>query len=325
MILAGDVGGTKANLALLEDVPSRRFFKEGQFLCKDYPNLESILQTFLPKDVHIQAACLGIAGPIENNSCKATNLPWIIQGSSIASVIGVPSVFLINDLEANAWGIPLLREEELYLVVPGEQSVPGNRALLSPGTGLGEAGIYFTGNAYIPFACEGGHVNFAPRNEEEIELLRFLRKRFGHVSYERVLSGQGIVNIYDFFVHQHPESESKEVRERLLREDRAFVIHECAENHQCCLCQRTMDLFFSICGAEAGNVALKFLAWGGLFLGGGILPKNLKLFRKDLFMEAFLDKGRLASSLAKVKVEIILNPKTALLGAGSYAMTLGKR
>jgi len=321
VILAGDIGGTKANLALFEDVQSKKVLKEERFLCRDFTSVGEILRAFVPAEcAPIQAACLGIAGPIEDNICRATNLPWVIQSQEVTKFLQTPHVFLLNDLEANAWGIPLLQKEELYLITPGDDR-KGNRALLSPGTGLGEAGIYFDGSKHTPFPCEGGHASFAPRNEEEVELWRYLRDRFGHVSYERVLSGQGIANIYQFFVHKKKEVELQEVRERLQKEDQAKVIHEYAENKTCALCQKTMDCFFSICGAEAGNLALKFLALGGVFLGGGILPKTLSLFRKDLFMESFLDKGRFASLLAQVRIEIIMNPKTALLGAGYYAQS----
>jgi len=179
MILAGDVGGTKAELAIFEDISSRKIVKGERFLCKDYNSLEEIVQEFLAsKSTAITGACFGIAGPIENNTCFATNLPWVICGDTLAHVIGIPHVSLINDLEANAWGIRHLHEDELYTISPGIKGKAGNKALISVGTGLGEAGLFFDGKEHHPFACEGGHCDFAPLDETEVEIWRYLKKKF---------------------------------------------------------------------------------------------------------------------------------------------------
>jgi glucokinase len=320
MILAGDVGGTKVELALFEDVTLRKIVKQERFLCKEYGSLEEIIQKFLSsKCFIIDAACFGIAGPIENNRCQATNLPWIIEAEKLKDLIGVKSVFLINDLEANAWGIPLLSEDELFTLSPGKELATGNRALISAGTGLGEAGIYSDGKTYQPFATEGGHCNFAPNTEEEVEIWRYFKTKFGHVSYERLLCGAGLINLYHFFVDVKKEQELPEVRELFLHRDPAQVIHEYGASGKCPICVKAVERFISIYGSEAGNLALKFLALGGVYVGGGIAPKMLEIIKKGGFLAAFCQKGRFSRLLSNIRIQVILNPKTALLGAAVYA------
>ena len=320
MILAGDIGGTKSVLALFEDVKSRKIIKEERFSSKDSRNLEEIIEKFLSSDSFpVKDACFGIAGPIENNRCQATNLPWVVDGENLKKLIKIPRVFLINDLEANAWGIPCLFEDEVCVLSKGKENAQGNRALISAGTGLGEAGMYFDGKNHIPFPSEGGHCNFAPTDEEEVEIWRYLKAKFGHASYERVLSGAGIENIYRFFVDVKKENELIEVREKILKEDPARVIYEHAINNTCSTCVRTVHRFVSIYGSETGNLALKFLALGGVYIGGGIAPKMLEAIKKGPFIESFLDKGRFNKLLSNIRVQVILNHKTALIGAANYA------
>lgn len=318
MILAGDVGGTKVVLALFEDVASRKKIKIQKFASKDFGNFGDIVKAFLPKDLKVDCACFGVAGPIQENKCHATNLPWMIDGKEMEKSLNISKVHLINDLEANAWGVFALKEDEFHVLNLG---VPkkGNRALISAGTGLGEAGFYFNGKNHFPFASEGGHADFSPDDEEEVELWRYFKNKFGHASFERFLSGSGIENIYRFFVENKKEKEKEEIRERMKTEDPAQVISENALQKKCPTCVKTLDRFVSIYGGEAGNLALKFLALGGVYVGGGIAPKILEALKSGLFMRSFMDKGRFKPLLSEIQVKVILNPETALLGAAEFA------
>lgn len=305
VILAGDIGGTKTHLALFD---GDKRVVEKRFPSRDYASLGVIVQEFLANEkATLTAASFGIAGPVRGGRCIATNLPWIVDGKEIAKSLGVEKIGLLNDLEANAYGISVLKLDEFHVLNEGE-SQEGNQALVSAGTGLGEAGLFFDGKNHVPFACEGGHADFAPRNEEEIALLQFLQKRFGHVSYERILSGPGMKNIYDFLAETGREKRDLDVDsgERFISQQESSV------------CLRTVDWFISMYGAEAGNTALKFMSLGGVFIGGGIAPKIATKMR-DHFMKAFIDKGRFAELLLSVPVKIILNEETALLGAHAFA------
>lgn len=318
MILAGDVGGTKVVLALFQDTETRKKIKEQKFASKDYSNFEDIVKAFVSEDTPIRCASFGIAGPIVNNKCYATNLPWIIDGNELKNVLKTPSVFLINDLEANAWGTFSLQKDEFYVLNEGIEK-KGNCALISAGTGLGEAGFYFDGKNLFPFASEGGHVGFSPENEEDIELWRYFKTKFQHVSFERLLCGHGIANIYDFFVKIKKEPEIEEVKVAMQKMDPAQVISEYGMQKKCPTCMKTLEKFSSIYGGEAGNLALKFLAFGGVFIGGGIAPKLLEVLKKGAFMNSFINKGRFKQLLSEIKVQVILNQETALLGAAKYA------
>ncbi len=318
MILAGDIGGTKAILALFEDVEKRKKIKEEKFVSKDFSSFEDMVKVFLPKDVSLQSACFGLPGPIVNNTCYVTNLPWVVDGKKIQNLLGISSVFLLNDLVANAWGLCLLREEELYTLNEGTQKI-GNRALISAGTGLGQAGLYFDGKKYHPFPTEGGHVGFAPSDDEEVEMWRYFKQKFGHVSYERFLSGQGIKDLYHFYVDVKKEIETPSVKKVLDQGDQARIISSFGMQKQCPICEKVVERFVAIYGKEAGNLALKFLALGGVFLGGGIAPKMLEVFKHGTFMKSFVDKGRFKDLLSEIKVQVILNPETALLGAAYHA------
>ncbi len=314
MILAGDIGGTKTHLALIEDVEKRKIIQEKKYISRDYSSLEEIGKQFLSSYTgKIKAACFGIAGPIVNQVCRATNLSWVIDGSKLSQCFQIRDVFLINDVEANAWGISCLYPQELACLHEGVFN-PGNQALVSAGTGLGEAGLYWDGKKHHPFACEGGHCSFAPSSEEEVELWRYLKKKYNHVSYERVLSGMAIRDIYQFIIEMKKEKESSETKERIKKEDAGKVIAEGI----CPASRRTMELFTSVYGAEVGNVALKFFAVGGVFLGGGIAPKILSFLQSDIFMKSYLDKGRFDRLLSTISVRVILNENTALLGAARY-------
>lgn len=324
MLLGGDIGGTKTNLAFFEvhnDNPISKV--EEKYPSKDYSSLDEIVSQFIQKhSLTVEKACFGIAGPIQHETVKTTNLPWEIHANSLSKILSGAKVHLINDLEANAWGIQYLNENELEPIQKPKKIQNGNRALISAGTGLGEAGLYFDGQKHYPFPSEAGHADFAPRNEIESDLLLYLKKPFGHVSYERVLCGQGLYNIYQFLNDYHQKQPSDELALRLKKEDPAVVISELALEKKDSICEKALEMLVSFYGAEAGNMALRYLALGGVYIGGGIAPKILHLLKKPLFLEAFLSKGRFWPLLETIPIHVILNDRTALIGAGARAMTL---
>jgi glucokinase len=257
---------------------------------------------------------------VRNGRLKLTNLPWELDSRVLAQKLDINHLFLINDLEANGYGIPELSADKIFTLSVGDPSAAGNRGLIAAGTGLGEAVLVWNGKAHVPMASEGGHTDFAPRNEDEIDLLRYLKRTLnGRVSYERVVSGLGIANLYAFLRDEKGMSEPPWLKERMANEDPNAVIGELAESGESDLCVRTLEMFISSYGAEAGNLALKILSVGGIFIGGGIAPKILNLIRKGGFMQAFTDKGRLSALLEKTPVYIILESRAALIGAASYA------
>ncbi len=306
-LLAADIGGTKTVLALFE---GRECIRQEKFSSVDFTSLEEILQKF--NGNNIEKACFGIAGPIKDGKCQTTNLPWIIDAEKIEKECQIRKVYLINDLEATAWGLNWLKQEELFTLNPGKE-IPGNQGVIAAGTGLGEAGLFWDGKKHLPFPSEGGHVDFSPRTEREWELFNFLKKSYDHVSYERVLSGMGLKNLYAFLSQKEGRKETKEI-ENLPR----FITEE-ALNGKSSFCEEILNWFVSLYGAEAGNVALKYLTTGGLFLAGGIAPKILPALKTKTFMEAFCDKGRFDKLLWQIPVKVVLNQNTALLGAARYA------
>lgn len=325
MILAGDIGGTKTNLALFQD-------QEGDYLplyqssypSQHYTDLKQIVTEFLKSCVHLydpaslSRACFAIAGPVVDGVCHATNLPWIIDARTLSTALNIPQIYLLNDLEANAWAIEILTPENLLELYPGSGKKTGNRAVVSPGTGLGEAGLYWDGKRYFPFACEGGHCEFGPRNQVQIDLCRYLYRKFGHASYERVLSGPGLLNIYHFFTDDMGRSEPPWLKEALKLDDPAKVITQNALNQKSELCDDALNLFVSIFGAEVSNTVLKFMAMGGAYLGGGIPPKILPRLKETLFFSSFVDKGRFSALLETVPIWVILDDKASLKGAAHY-------
>ena len=322
MILVGDIGGTKTLFSLYEnqESPSPRF--QEKFSSQEYPDFSSLVSVCFSKwgvkGSDISRACFALAGPIVSEKSQVTNLPWIVEKKFLEDSLGIPHVFLINDLEAHAYGLFSLREEDLLLVNRGKEK-KGNRALLAAGTGLGEACLYWDGMTHRPFATEGGHVDFAPRNELEMELLRYLKKQFEHVSYERILSGHGFYQLYRFLIDMQLEKESIELRKKMSIEDPAKVITEAAINGSCKACSRVVGWFISIYAAEAGNIALKFLATGGLFIAGGIIHKLQDFLSEENFLEPFSNKGRFSSFLKEIPIKVCLSENTALLGAFFYA------
>jgi glucokinase len=284
--------------------------------------LEAVVEAFLADTdrAEIVAACFGCPGPVRNGQIKLTNLPWTLDQHDLAKSLAIQHIFLINDLEANGYGIPELAPESITTLHVGDAAAVGHRGLIAAGTGLGEALLIWDGKAHRPIPSEGGHCDFAARNDREIALLQYLRAKLnGRVSWERVVSGIGIENIYGYLRDVEKIEEPQWLRDRMAAEDPNAVIGSCAEDGSSPLCFETMQMFASAYGAEAGNIALKVLAAGGMYLGGGIAPKSLKTLGSGGFMQAFLDKGRLTPVLESVPVRVILDDTCALLGAAAYA------
>jgi glucokinase len=327
MILAGDIGGTNARLAYFQ--PQNGHFQlvsERVFPSREHQGLGEIVTQFLDESgTRPEAACFGIAGPVRNGRVETSNLPWVIEQAVLAKQIHLAATLLINDLEASAWGIGALGMEDLVTLNPGAGSVAGNQAVVAPGTGLGQAGLFWDGSRHHVFACEGGHTDFAPRGELQIELLRFLAKQFGHVSYERILSGPGLVKIYEFLCVSGYGKASGELGAAMQSGDRAATISRAALSGSDSLASKALDLWIAVYGAEASNLALKIMSTGGLFLTGGISPKILPRLESSLFMEAFLDKGRMRPLVEAMPVHVVTNEKAGLLGAARCAAVRGFR
>src|SRR5581483_1118280 len=322
MILAGDVGGTNARFALFEARGEKFALKAIEvFACRAHASLEAIIRKFLEtRPAKIRRACVGVAGPIRDGRVRMTTLPWAVDSRTLGAELGLKRVHLINDLEANARGIAALKPSDFAVLNKGRPDLAANAALISAGTGLGEAGLHRERRGYVPIPSEGGHADFAPRNEIEIELLKYLLKDYGRVSYERVVSGPGLFNIYRFLRDTGRCKEPEELRKAFEGSDAPAVISRFALESRYDICVRALDLFVSLYGAEAGNLALKMLATGGVFIGGGIAPRILPKLKESAFMQAFGDKGRLSPLVREIPVRVILNDRTALLGAALRAM-----
>jgi glucokinase len=322
MFLAGDIGGTKTNLAIYASQNERlELLRTASFPSKGHSSLTDIIQLFLAAGGEkIRYACFGVAGPVKGGVVEVTNLPWTVNAAVLQAELGFQKVSLLNDLEANAYGIGTLQPHELLPLNPGgNPDQVGNRALISAGTGLGEAGLIWDGLAHRPFASEGGHASFAPNDAIGDELLVFLRKERGHVSWERVLSGLGMTNLYRFFRQRSGEPEPDWLTEQIRIGDLAAVVTQAGLAKRDPVCVDALDCFTRNYGAEAGNLALKLLALGGVYIGGGIAPKILPKMQSPLFLDAFYHKGRLSPLLQSMPVYVILNDKTALQGAAWYA------
>lgn len=321
MLLAGDIGGTKTALALFDPEDPRTPMHYRSYPSRQYTGLEGIVDDYLrEQDARIAAACFGVAGPVTEGRCETINLPWIVEETRLSAHIPSGKAILVNDLEAMAWSLQLLQGNDLHAIHPGHE-VEGNRAVIAAGTGLGEAGVWY-GRYYHPFASEGGHADFSPQSYEEDALLSFLRNKYKHVSWERVLSGPGIENIYEFLVNTYRVAPATHIREQLQTGPRAATITAAALKGECPACLRTMELFVGLYGAEAGNLALKLMATGGIYIGGGIAPKILPLLDSDIFRSAFMHKGRLTSVLQKVPVRVIMTDLAPLFGAAYVACLL---
>lgn len=323
IVLAGDVGGTKTRLGLFEVTRGRlRLLCEKTFLSKNYKGLENILGEFLKGQKGIASACFGVAGPVTEEVIIATNLPWWINIQSLQKVLPLKKVEVINDLVANSYGISVLKKSDFEILNVGKMK-KGNQALISAGTGLGEAILFWDGQQHVPSPSEGGHAEFGPRNHLELELFHYLSSYFDHVSYERVLSGEGLFQLYQFLKDSKRfGSEPSWLSEKMKQEDPAEVISETARLKKNKLCMKTLDLFTSIYGAAAGNLALQVIAVEGVYIGGGIAPKIIWKLKDGTFIKAFKDKGRLSHIVTHIPVKVIMNERTTLLGAASRAMAL---
>ncbi len=324
LVLAGDIGGTKTNLAVYAmqgGAPS--VIVSRNYRNRDHAGIEEIVGTFIADTERSpRIACFGVAGAIVDGICDMPNLGWHLDEKSLAGSIGMRQVKLLNDLEATAYGITALNPDQLVTLNEGKQRKSCNMALIAAGTGLGEAILFPVATGYSVSASEGGHADYAPRNHREIELFRHLAKRYGHVSCERVLSGPGLHNIYSFLQETDDFQEPAWLVKRLAQgTDASAVIAEAALKHEADICIAALEQFITIYGAETGNLALKALATGGIYIGGGIAPKILQKFSEGGFMAAFLDKGRFSGLLADIPVKVIIEPKTALLGAAVYVFS----
>lgn len=323
MILAGDIGGTKTHLALFSFERGRLALRqEWTVASRSATSLDAVITATVGARIReVSAAAFGVAGPVVRGRCEATNLPWIITTASLARLLKTRAVALLNDLEALAYGLETLAPRQLTTLNRGRAQARGARVVLAAGTGLGEAGLVWDGSGYRAVPSEGGHTDFAPRTEEESRLLRYLRMRHrGHVSYERILSGPGKLAIYEFLRDTTRAPEPAWLRRRLAdSNDPSAVVSAAALDGRSRTCASALRIFAGIYGAEAGNLALKFLATGGVYVGGGIAPTILPRLTDGTFMQAFLDKGRFRALLATVPVHIILEPKAGLLGAAAFA------
>jgi glucokinase len=324
MILAGDVGGTKVHLALFNFEAGRLIpVRDHKYPAGQFASLDDVVKDFLPdpeEKKQIVAACFGCPGPVRNGRLKLTNLPWTLDVRDLQPSLGIEHIFLINDLEANGYGIPELAPDKIFTLHAGDPNAEGHQGLIAAGTGLGQALLIWDGKKHRPIPSEGGHCDFAARTDREIAMLQYLRRTLnGRVSAERVVSGLGIKNVYAYVRDVEKIDEPAWLKHRLETEDPNFVIGTCAEDGSSSICFETMKLFAAAYGAETGNIALKVLATGGMYLGGGIAPKALKTLQSGAFIEAFLDKGRLSPLLQSIPVRIILDQTCALLGAAAYA------
>ncbi|MBU1426579.1 MAG: glucokinase [Gammaproteobacteria bacterium] len=314
-VVAGDIGGTKTRLAVAEVIGNQvRVEREVSYPSRDFATFETLVADFLAGVQAPAHAAFGIAGPVLDGAVRTTNLPWYIEADVLRQRFGFQSCTLLNDLEATAYGLPALGSEDLLTLQAGEANASGNAAIIAAGTGLGEAGMYWDGHGHHPYATEGGHTGFSPQSELEIALLRHLQLRYEHVSWERVVSGMGLVNVHDFLRAYRtvaaPQWQTDEMREN----DTAAVISRAALDGKDDICIEALELFVQLYGAEAGNLALKTMSRGGLYVGGGIAPKILPIFQRGIFMQSFLNKGRMRSLLETMPVRVILNDRVALYG-----------
>jgi glucokinase len=323
MILAGDIGATRARLAAFETEGNRlQCVVEKTYVSQQYEGLSPILADFIKTEgIPVHSACVGVAGPVRGGRSKISNLPWTIDSSELAKQLKLNSVGLLNDLEAYAYGIDALESKDFVSLSEGADDAEGNRAVISARTGLGMAGLYWDGFRHHPFACEGGHADFAPRNDVEMELLVYLQKKYGRISYERILSGPGIKNIYDFLRDTHKAEEPEWLREQMGAEgDAPALISRMALEGKAAICDQALSIFVSVFGAETGNCALKFMSAGGIFIGGIIAAKNVLKMKEHGFMKAFLDKGRMEVLLKDMPVRIVLNDDCGIIGAARYTL-----
>jgi glucokinase len=323
MILAGEIGATRTRLAAFETEGNRlNRAVEKNYMSQEHAGLSEIIDAFVKTEgILVHRACVGVAGPVRRGRSKISNLPWIIDSRDLAKQLKLDSVGMLNDLEAYAYGIDALDSKDFVTLNEGSADAEGNRAVISARTGLGVAGLYWDGFRHHPFGCEGGHSDFAPRNELEMELLTYLQKKYGRISCERILSGPGIKNIYDFLRDTHKAEEPQSLKDQMAATaDAPALISQLATGGKAPICDQTMSIFVSIYGAETGNVALNFMSTGGIFIGGSVAAKNVPRMKDPIFMQSFLDKGRMVPLLKEMPVTIVLNDDSGLIGAARYTL-----
>ncbi len=320
IVLAADVGGTKTNMALFRFRGGRmEVLREHTFKSASHNSMEDMILKFRAQGEEVfHSVSLAIAGPVYKGKAHGTNLPWDVEDAVLRKAIDVEEVYLLNDLEANAYGLSGLENEDLVKLYPGDPAATGNAAIISPGTGLGEAGMYFDGRYYHPFATEGGHCDFSPQNELDIEMLTYLQRNWDHVSWERVISGPGILHIFEFFRYVRKMPVPSWLDEAMEQGNGGLAISKGALEDSCEICQATIDLFLRYLAEESGNLILKYKATGGLFIGGGIVPDLIGELDLELFLHYLQNSGRMEHLLKQVPVTVIMNEKTALLGAAFY-------
>jgi glucokinase len=323
MILAGEIGATRVRMAAFQTEGNKlQCAVEKTYKSQDHGGLSEIISTFVRTEgVPVHSACFGVAGPVRAGRSKISNLEWTIDCRELATQLKLTSVGLINDLEAYAYGVDALESKDFVTLGEGAEDAEGNRAVISARTGLGVAGLFWDGFRHHPFACEGGHMDFAPKNDLEIELAQYLRKKFEHVSCERILSGPGIKNIYDFLRDSKKVDEPAWLRQQMTEaKDPPALISQLALEHKAEICEQALTIFVSVYGSETGNCALNFMATGGVFLGGSIAAKIVPKMQDPVFMKSFLDKGRMRGLLSDMPVKIIVNDDAGLIGAARYTL-----
>ena len=323
MILAGDIGATRTRLAAFQTEGSKlELVVEKTFKSQDHGGLQEIISAFVKTEgIPVHSACFGVAGPVRAGRSKISNLPWTIDSRELATQLKLGSVGLINDLEAYAYGIDALESKDFVSLSEGVEDAEGNRVVIAARTGLGVAGLYWDGFRHHPFPCEGGHADFAAKNDLEAELAQYLRKKYEHVSCERILSGPGIKNIYDFLRDAGKAEEPAWLQKQMSEApDSPALISQLALEKKAAICDQALNIFVGVYGSETGNCALNFLATGGVFIGGSIAAKNVARMQDPIFMKAFLDKGRMATLLADIPVKIVVNDDSGIIGAARYTL-----
>src|ERR1700674_5424090 len=323
MILAGEIGATHTRLAAFETGGNQlQCAVEKTYMSQQHDGLAGILADFIKTEgIPVHSACFGVAGPVRAGRSKISNLPWVLDAREIAKQLSLNSVGLLNDMEAYAYGIDGLESKDFITLSEGAEGAEGNRAVISAKTGLGMAGLYWDGFRHHPFACEGGHADFAPRNDLQMELLTYLQKKYGRISCERVLSGPGIKNIYDFLRDAHKEEEPEWLRtEMAAAPDPPAMISKFALEGKAAICDQALSIFVSVLGAQTGNCALNFMSTGGIFIGGVIAAKIVPKMKDPLFLESFLDKGRMGTILKDMPVKIVTNDDCGMIGAARYTL-----
>jgi glucokinase len=323
MILSGEIGATRTRLAAFDTEGNRlQCVVEKTYMSQEHGGLSELLAKFTRSEgIPVHSACFGVAGPVRAGRSKISNLPWIIDSRELEKQLKLGAVGLLNDLEAYAYGIDALESKDFVTLSEGSEDAEGNRAVISARTGLGVAGLYWDGFRHHPFACEGGHADFAPRNELQMELLAYLQKKYGRISCERLLSGPGIRNIYEFLRDAHKAEEPAWLRDQInTAPDVPALISQLALEGKAAICEQALSIFVSVFGAETGNCALNFMSTGGIFLGGSIAAKIVGKMKDPEFMKAFLDKGRMEALLKDIPVRIVLNDDCGLIGAARWTL-----